>query len=325
MASGFFPEFPVPYYIGLDLGGTFIKGGLLDEKNTVLARHSIPTEGHISPDHVMDRLELLGRDVAQRAGIAWDNIAGLGVGTPGPTTAEGVVMMAPNLAGWKDVPLQSGLAERTGLNVKVVNDANAAAYGEFLAGAGKDGDVRHMILLTLGTGVGGGVIINNELFIGPHGAGAELGHSILTLGGRPCGCGQRGCLEQYASATAIVREAKRRLGDGEESTLPVEMTAKDVFEFAQGGDKLADSIIDEACRYLGAGIVNFIHAFDPQVIVLGGGVANAGEPLLERVRRHIEDQMWHVAPIYSRLVAAELGNDAGFIGSAGLCRGRVMT
>ena len=313
------------FYIGLDLGGTFIKGGILDEQHRVLAQHSIDTQSKGGPDHVMDRLALLAHEVTDRAGLEWQDVAGIGVGTPGPTTAEGVVMMAPNLHGWKDVPLQSGLTQRAQINVRVVNDANAAAYGEFIAGAGKSGEIRHMILLTLGTGVGGGVIINNELFVGPHGAGAELGHSILTLGGRECGCGQRGCLEQYASATAIVREAKRRAAAGEKSSLPAEPSAKDVFDHAQQGDRLAESIIDEACQYLGAGIANFIHAFDPQLVVLGGGVANAGEPLLDRVRRHIQDQMWKVAPIYSRLVGAELGNSAGFIGAAGLCRGKVMS
>jgi glucokinase len=306
------------YYIGLDLGGTAIKGGVIDEQMKVIASRAIPTEADRGADHVIGRLAELARTVAAEAKLKDGDIGGVGVGTPGPVDPKTqLVLLAPNL-GWVNVPLGPDLAKKIGWPVQVVNDANAAGYGEFICGAARD--VSDMVLLTLGTGIGSGIVIDGKLFIDPHGAGAELGHSIVHLHGRPCGCGQRGCLEQYASATAIAREAKRRREAGEKTTLSASPTTKEIFSAAMGGDVLADAVIDEACDYLGAAIVTIIHALDPQMVVLGGGVTAAGDFLLNRVRNKFKSHCWKAAPYYVRIELATLGNDAGFIGAAALAK-----
>jgi glucokinase len=308
----------VSYTIGLDMGGTNIKGGLVHDREGVKAQHSIPTEADEGPGHVMDRLAELARELAERAAVPWERIDGIGVGTPGPIDENGVVLEAPNMPGWKSIPLEEQVAQRTERRVRVVNDANAAAYGEYWAGAARGERVEHMVFLTLGTGLGGGVVTGGRLFLGAHHAGAELGHAIVEVGGRRCACGQRGCIEQYASATAISREAHRRIELGESTDLPDHPTTEQVFDAAAVGDRLAGSVIEEATRYLGAACVTFVRAFDPQMIVLGGGVAAAGDALLERVRQAFHDQTWHVRPERVNIALSELGNAAGFTGAAGM-------
>lgn len=307
------------YYIGLDLGGTAIKGGILDENNAIVTRRSIPTEAEGGADHVIGRLAELARTLVSDAKLKEGDIGGVGVGTPGPVEPKSqVVLLAPNLK-WKNVALGPDLRNQIGWPVQVVNDANAAGYGEFIAGVARDVD--DMVLLTLGTGIGSGIVIGGKLFIGPHGAGAELGHSIIELNGHPCGCGQRGCIEQYASATAIAREAQRRRAAGEKTTMPENPSTKDVFTALAAGDPLATAVVDEACDYLGAAIVNFVHALDPEMVVLGGGVTAAGQALLTRVRAAHKKHHWTASPSYITIELATLGNDAGFIGAANLARG----
>ncbi|MBI1372041.1 MAG: ROK family protein [Phycisphaera sp.] len=312
----------VGHYIGLDLGGTNIKGGLLDEAGTTVAQRSIPTESHGGPGHVMDRLNTLARQLADDATLEWDRVDGIGVGTPGPLGDGDVVLSAPNLPGWKNVPLGAGMTERTKRPVAIVNDADAAAFGEFWTGAGAGESIQHMILLTLGTGIGGGVIINGKLFSGAHRAGAELGHVIVEPQGRPCGCGQVGCIERYASASAVANEAKRRLGAGEASSLTSidEVSCRAVFEAAEAGDAMALSVVEEACDKLGTTCVNLVRIFDPQMIVFGGGMAHAGDALLSRVRATFDRRTWHVREERVTLTLATLFNDAGFIGAAGMAR-----
>jgi glucokinase len=311
----------VRYLIGLDLGGTAIKAGVVDEQWRIIARSSIPTEAHLGPEHVISRLGLIAQQVTQQAGLNWSAIDGVGVGCPGPCTEEGLVLAAPNLPGWTEIPLQKQLVRQMGVTVAVVNDANAAGYGEFIAGTGRiDPQIAHMILLTLGTGVGGGIIIDRKLLVGPHGNAAELGHLIVAINGRPCGCGQRGCLEQYASATGITREARRLIAAGQSSAMPAEPSAKDIFTHAQAGDALALAVVDDMCVHLAAGIITIIHSFDPQLVVLGGGVAAAGDWLLDRVRSHVGQAYWTMSKPFARIEAARLGNDAGFIGAAALAK-----
>ncbi|MEX2672975.1 MAG: ROK family glucokinase [Phycisphaeraceae bacterium] len=305
------------YQIGLDLGGTNIKGGLLNSKAEVLAKRSIATEADQGPAHVMDRMAELSRTLAEEAGVQMTEISAVGVGTPGPTDAEcAVVLGAPNLKGWVNIPLRDELKARLDRPIRVFNDANVAAYGEFWTGAGEEAS--DMILLTLGTGVGGGIIIAGELFAGAHNAGTELGHMIMQINGRPCPCGQLGCLEQYASANAIARDAQRLLDEGRSSQLPANPTSKDVFEAAQQGDAVSVEVLDTFADYLGVACVNLVRIFDPQVIVLGGGVVAAGATLTDRVRKVFDAQTWTIRPEQVVLKLASLGNDAGFIGAAGL-------
>ncbi len=308
------------YYIGLDLGGTAIKGGIVDEQWQVVHHGSIPTEREGGPDHVIGRLSLLAKKMVQEAKLDPKEIGGVGVGTPGPVDPKTqVVLNAPNL-GWSNVSLHGTVQKQLGWPVTVVNDANAACWGEFIAGVGKQAGVRDMVLLTLGTGIGGGIVIDGKLFVGPHGAGAELGHTIVHIGGHPCGCGQRGCVEQYASSTAIAREANRRIEAGQKTAMQKGIKTQQVFEAAAQDDPVACSVVDEACEHLAVGIVNFVHGTDPQLVVLGGGVTAEGDALLGRVQKFFQKHYWKAAPSHMRIVLATLGNKAGFIGAAGLAK-----
>lgn len=309
------------YTIGLDLGGTAIKGGLLDDVANVLAQDKIPTRPEEGPDGVFGRMAELADKLCADAGIEPDEVRAVGVGVPGPMTNEGMLLYAPNLAGWRNIPIQKQFGRQLRWPVRVVNDADAAAYGEYWAGAARDQTIQYSILLTLGTGVGGGIILDGEIYSGPHGAGAELGHMIIQLNGHACGCGQRGCLEQYTSATAIANEAERRLAAGSASSLSGRPTAREVFEAMEAGDKMATDVVDMCCEYLAVACVNMTRIFDPQMILLGGGVTAAGDGLIDRVRK---DYLKHSLTIYqarARIELASLGNDAGFIGAAGMTRG----
>lgn len=307
------------YFVGIDLGGTDIKAGVLDAQAMVRTQTTIPTEAARGPDHVIPRIAELASRVISEAGLTPSDIRAIGVGIPGPIDPErNVVLSAPNLNGWVNIPLHQRLTELLTPPVTVMNDADAAAYGEYWIGAGRSPDVRHLVLLTLGTGVGGGVIVDGHLYGGAHGAGSELGHTIIEPMGLRCGCGQRGCLEQYASATAIAAEAHRRIEAGAPTQMRGKPTAKDVFAAAAAGDAVAADVVNRTCEYLGVASVNFVRAFDPRMIVLGGGVAKAGAVLVEGVRRAFEARTWHVRKEKVVFAAATLGNQAGFIGAAGM-------
>ncbi|MDH3583841.1 MAG: ROK family protein, partial [Phycisphaerae bacterium] len=277
------------------------------------AQGSIPTEGDNGPEHVFGRLAELGEQLLTEAGLDAADVLGVGVGTPGPLSSDQrVVLSAPNLPGWRNIPLQQELQQRAGLPVRVFNDADAATYGEFRACAAEDGNTSHIALLTLGTGIGGGLVLDGRMYRGPHGAGSELGHMIVEPGGRPCGCGQRGCLEQYASATAI----RRRFA--EDRGLTEAPGAEQIFAEAAAGDGAARAAIDQAVGYLATACVNLVRTFDPQRIILGGGVAAAGDALVQPVRDAFATRTWNIRPERVRIEAARLGNNAGFIGAAGL-------
>jgi glucokinase len=310
----------VSYYIGLDLGGTNIKGGLVDPDGNVILEREIPTEAPGGPAHVIDRLGMLTKQMVQEAGLDLKKNLGLGVGTPGPLNDDAsIVLAAPNLHGWKNIPLRDELAKRVGVPVTVVNDANAAAFGEYWSGVGRQHGIKHMVLLTLGTGIGAGVVMQGRIFAGAHGAGTEMGHVIVVPNGKLCGCGQRGCLEQYASATAVGTLAAEKIkAGGKKTNLPANPSARDVLVAMGKGDELAVEVLDEVCTYLGLAVVNFVRIFDPQLMVLGGGMAFLGETLLGRVRKVFEEQTWKVRPERVKIVAATLGNRAGFIGAAGM-------
>ncbi len=248
------------------------------------------------------------------------------MGAPGPLShAEGVIHHAPNLPGWENVPLRDELAAGSGFAVTLENDANAAAYGEYAAGAGRDVD--DMVMLTLGTGVGGGIVLGGQLWRGAFDSAGELGHTIVVPDGRACPCGQRGCLERYASAQAVAQRLCEAVRAGAESTLKVrvlneeELDARDVLAARNAGDALAQRIWDETCYYLAVAAVNLQHLLNPQLIVLAGGLINAGAELLDPVRKHFDEQSWKIAPDAPQIEFAKLGTDAGTIGAAALARG----
>lgn len=309
------------YRIGIDLGGTNIKGGLCDEQGQFRARHSIATQAAAGFEHVVSRMAALVDELLNHAGFSKSDITGIGVGAPGPMShSKGMIYGAPNLPGFVNVPLRDRFAEVTGLPVTLENDANAAAFGEFTAGAGKD--VRNMVMLTLGTGIGGGIVLDGRLLRGFFDNAGEIGHTLVVPGGRLCPCGQRGCLERYASANAVAERLAEAVATGEKSSLQSKVEshtpfdARDVLEAADGGDALAARIWDETCYYLALSVVNIQHVLNPELVVFAGGLINAGPRLTERVSAHFDKLAWKIAPDAPRIALATLGTDAGTIGAA---------
>jgi glucokinase len=304
-------------YVGIDLGGTNIKSGLVTADCRVVGRVSTPTEADQGPSHVLDRMALSVRDLAAKTGITLADIDGVGVGAPGPLDSKaGKVVFAPNLKGWKNIAVRDELQKRLGRPVVLENDANIAAYGEFRCGAGKD--VSDMFLLTLGTGVGGGMILGGRLFRGTTDTGAELGHIIIQAGGRKCGCGNLGCLEAYASATAVVGRTREALAAGEKSSLAArgDFTCEDVFKAADAGDALARRIVDETADCLAVGITSLMHVLNPQRVVLTGGMMAAGDAFLERIRAWVKAHAFERAVMDCDVRWSTLGGDAGILGAA---------
>ena len=309
--------------IGIDLGGTFIKFALLDRDLRPAGALRCPTPSDRGADSVIAAMVGGARELMQREGVPAADVVGVGIGSPGPLDLDaGVVIAMPNIPGFEDIPLRDRVADGLGRPAVLENDANAAALGEFLVGSGRAS--RCMVLLTLGTGLGSGVVTDGRLLHGAHGIGGEVGHMIVEPGGEPCGCGQRGCLERYASATYLAEYARRLIErDGRAGPLADilaekgELNAEDVGAARQGGDALAEEVWDRATRFLAIGCVNLCRIFDPDLIVLGGGLANAGDELLAPLAEHFARLHWKLSAPATRIVLAELGNDAGVIGAAG--------
>ena len=312
------------FYIGLDLGGTNIKAGLVDETPNVLASASVPTPLEGGPDSVISVMSDLAWRVAAEAKLGMEEVSCIGIGSPGPLDFKnGVVLALPNLQGWQNVPLRDRTSAKTGRPVVLENDANAAAFGEFWAGAGRDPSIRHMIMLTLGTGIGSGLIIDGRIVHGGFGLGGEGGHLIVEPNGRLCGCGQHGCLESYASARNTALRAEAALAAGEPSSLRQvgksgsgQISAKDVFDAAKIGDLLARRIVQETAKYLAIGCVSLCRVLDPQMIVFAGGMTLAGDYLFDMVTAEFQKRTWSITKDQVQVVPARLGNDAGFIGAA---------
>lgn len=306
--------------IGIDLGGTDIKSGLVASDGRIVARRSVPTEADRGVDHVLDAII---REIEVLRALAPSDsmgIAAVGVGAPGTLShRRGVVISPPNLPGWRDVPIADRVSSATGLRVVLENDANNAVWGEYVCGAGRG--VRSVVMLTLGTGIGGGIILDGRLHRGVHESAAELGHTIVEIGGRPCACGQRGCLEAYASAANTAARAAELLDAGEASCLSEivargeALTAAAVSD-AAAGDGAASRVWADTCRYLAVACINIWHGFDPDRILLAGGMSGAGRRLLDPVRAGVESMASTMFGEGPEIRLAELGNDAGFVGAA---------
>lgn len=303
------------YCYGVDIGGTTVKMGLFEEDGTILEKWEIVTnisdEGKaILPDIAASVLEK-----TKKHGLDKADILGIGVGVPAPVTADGVVNGSANL-GWKYKEVKRELEELTGITSVIGNDANVAALGEMWKGGGAG--QKNMVMVTLGTGVGGGVIIDGKVITGEHGAGGEIGHICVNYDEPDtCGCGNHGCLEQYASATGIVRLAKMRLEGETKSTAlkKTSVTAKDVFDAVKAGDTVAIEIAEEFGKYLACGLVNLAVIADPAVFVIGGGVSKAGEVLIPFIQKPYKERAFFSnKEIEFKL--ATLGNDAGICGAA---------
>lgn len=305
------------FFVGIDLGGTNIKGGVTDAQGEVKFFKSIETEGEKGRDHVLDRIAMLADMVREGAGLAKDQVAGVGIGSPGPLdTKRGIIYEAPNLPGWENLALAEEVARRCGYKVFIENDANAAALAEAVAGAGKGTDC--MLMLTLGTGIGGGIVIGGRVWHGADDIAAELGHVSIHYDGVLCNCGVKGCVEAYASATAVVRRVREALEAGETSSLSgaSEITCAAVFEAAAAGDALARRIVDETITYLATAIGSLINIFNPDMVVLFGGMTNAGDQLFVPLRQEVARRCFPVGARRCKIVRSELGDHAGVVGAA---------
>ena len=303
------------YCFGVDIGGTTVKMGLFKEDGTVLDKWEIPTRTEDGGSAILPDIAKAIEEKLNAHQIDKKEVCGVGVGVPAPVTDDGVVKQTTKL-GWGYKQVRQELAELTGLLAKIGNDANVAALGEMWKGGGQGN--KNMVMVTLGTGVGGGVIINGKILTGTNGAGGEIGHIVMEPDETErCGCGKTGCLEQYASATGIVRLAKRQLAKFEgETILDAEtVTAKDVFDAVKQGDAAAILIAEEFGTYLGHGLATVSALVDPAIYVIGGGVSKAGEILFDYIKGPYMDKAFF-ANKEVKFALAELGNDAGIYGAA---------
>ena len=315
--------------IGIDLGGTNIKAAIVDQNGQVLIVRSRPTPGDRSVDSVINDIVQLVTALVDQCSIDQSDVRGAGIGTPGPIdVTEGRIVRSVNFPAFQNVPLRDILQEKLNVPVFLDNDGNVAAYGEYWAGTGMNKDeadpIDSLVMLTLGTGVGAGVIINGRIFHGHFDNAGELGHMIVVRNGLPCPCGQRGCLEQYASAAAVAQRVMTAIQEGESCILEKSVVAgesidaKQVSGAARDGDPLCLRMWEDACQYLAIACINIQHTYNPARIVLGGGMSEAGSFLLDRVIQHIQQQRWSMHDDLPEITLAKLGNDAGIIGAAGL-------
>lgn len=314
------------YNIGIDLGGTNIAIGIVDENHNIVLKDKVPTRTERPTSAIMDDMANLCKSLLERLNLTFRDIGYAGIATPGAVDiANGVVRYSPNIK-MENYPIASELKARIPVkDVFVENDANAAALAEAKAGAGKGLD--DVIMITLGTGVGGGVVIGGKLYSGFNYAGAELGHTVIEFGGRQCNCGRKGCFEAYSSATGLINMTKEKMTETKD-TLMWEMVDGDInntsgrtaFDACRKGDKAGKEVVDMYIGYLACGIANMINIFQPEVLCIGGGVCGEGDYLLNPLKELIKQNSYG----YERqernteLKIAELGNDAGIIGAASL-------
>jgi len=311
-----------PFIVGVDIGGTQIRAALSDSEGKIIQRVALPTLAEQGPERVIHRIK---QAIRQVAGQHLGEVQAIGIASAGPLDPwQGVIIKAPNLPGWHHVPLREIIEDEFGLPTYVGNDANLAALAEQRFGAGKG--ARHLIYVTHSTGIGGGIIVDGRLLLGSSGLGAEVGHIVIDIDGPRCGCGNIGCLEAMAAGPAIARKALQAVEAGRETIIRdlvdgdlSRISAKEVGEAAQQGDALGVELIREAGELLGIGLVSLIHLFNPQIIIIGGGVSKAGDLLLEPARaivraRCMAESYWRDTPI----VPAALGDDVGLMGGIAL-------
>ncbi len=313
------------YKLGIDLGGTNIVAGVVDDQYHVVATAKVKTNIPRPAEDILDDMAFAARQAVENAGLQLSDIDSMGVGSPGAIDpVNGVVAYANNL-GFRQVPMAQMLKDRLGVDFYIENDANAAAYGEYIAGAGKG--TKDFIAITLGTGVGGGVIINGKIYSGSNYAGAELGHVVINSDGEICTCGRQGCWEAYASATALIRQTKQamirypgtvmwKLCDGELE----KVSGITAFDAMRAGDDVGRRVVERYIEYVAIGISNTINIFQPDVLCIGGGISKEGDNLIVPVKAYVEGDNYarHLSK-KTEIKAAALGNDAGLIGAAYLC------
>jgi glucokinase len=310
------------FIIGVDLGGTKIAVGLFTSECKLASQHIQLTNAQEGTQAVIESLRQAIFHLVSQANIGLPQIKGIGVAAAGAIDSHnGVVTLSPNLPGWSNIPLRQILNDSLGVPIYLMNDANAAAFGEYLFGAGQNAS--NLIYVTVSTGIGGGIIINGEVYEGVSGAAGEVGHMTIDINGPPCNCGSNGCLEMLASGSALAREARRQIDAGEGQAILeasggdlAQVSAKTVFLAAQRGDRLAEELIRQTGRYLGIGLANLVNIFNPELIIIGGGLSNMGEHLRGPARKVMQERAYQISAGAVRIVPALLGSASGIIGAA---------
>lgn len=309
------------YYVGIDLGGTNIVAGVVDEAYNIIAKASRKTNCPRPAEEIADDMAGVALDAIAEANLTPDQIEWIGIGTPGiANSSTGIIEYSNNL-GFVNTPMVKWITEKTGISAFIENDANAAAYGEYVAGAAKG--AKNAVCITLGTGVGGGIIIDGKIYDGSNFAGAELGHTVMNIDGPQCTCGRKGCFEVYSSATGLIRMTKEAMEQHPESAMHKmaeeqgKVSARTAFDCMRQGDAAAKEVVDFYIRCLAAGITNTINIFQPDVLCIGGGVCNEGDALLLPVKELVAKEVYtRNSEKNAEIVIAKLGNDAGIIGAA---------
>jgi glucokinase len=313
------------YSFGIDLGGTNIAVGVVDtETGKILKKGSVPTNASRHADEIMKDMAALCKSLAQEMGLTIDDFAYAGIAAPGTIDNETGTVIYSNNIKMDMYPIADKLMEYSGIKkVYCENDANAAAYGEAAYGASKG--TKHSVMITLGTGLGGGVIVDGKLVTGINAAGSELGHTVISVGGLACTCGRRGCWEAYSSATGLINMTKRMLEKtNKDETIMHKMVEEDgkvsgrtAFNAMKAGDKVGKEVVDEYLLYLAEGITNMVNIFQPEIVVIGGGVCNEKEHLVEPLKVMVDKAQYYKGDgMHTEIKVAELGNDAGIIGAA---------
>ncbi|MDE5763814.1 MAG: ROK family protein [Ruminococcus sp.] len=313
------------YYVGIDLGGTNIVAGVVDEEYNIIAKASTKTNCPRPEKEIADDMAKMALQAVENANLTIDDIEWIGVGTPGiANSATGIIEFAGNL-GFNNTPMVKYIQETIDKPVFIENDANAAAYGEYIAGSAKG--AKNAVCITLGTGVGAGVVVDGKIYAGSNFAGAEIGHTVIEVDGAQCSCGRKGCFEAYSSATGLIRMTKEAIEEHPDCKMAEwaeeegRVTARTSFDCMRAGDKYAKAVVDKYIKYLAAGITNTINIFQPDILCIGGGVCNEGDPLLLPMKAIVEKEVFtRNSEKNTKIVIASLGNDAGIIGAAFLGR-----
>ena len=309
------------YRVGVDLGGTNIAVGVVDENMKIIGRGKVKTRCPRPAAEIFDDIALAVDMAIKDAGISKDDVVSVGVGTPGSVNkSNGYIEFANNLD-FNQVPAKDMLEERIGKTVYLDNDANCAALGEAVAGVGNG--VQNFVAITLGTGVGSGIIVNGKIVVGVNYCAGEMGHMVIAVDGIPCNCGRKGCWEQYSSATALISQTKEAMKNNPDSLMWQltggidNVSGRTAFDAMRQGDEAAAAVVDRYIYYLSVGIGNVINALQPEIICIGGGVSHEGDYLLKPLLKYIEEQRYSIySAQQTKIVAAQLGNDAGIFGAA---------
>lgn len=309
------------YYIGIDLGGTNIAAGLVNEEGKIILKDSVPTLREREYNEIIKDMAMLSLKLIKDAGIDISEVKSIGIGAPGtPDNKNGILVYANNLK-FRNVPIRAEMQKYINLPVYIDNDANCAALAESVAGAAKG--YENSITITLGTGIGGGIVIGGKVYPGFNGAAGEVGHIVIEPKGKMCTCGRRGCWEAYGAATSLIEQTQEAAKQNPESLINKlvdndlsKINAKTAFDAAKQGDKTGLEVVDQYIKYVAEGLVDLINVFTPEVIVVGGGVSKEGEYLLKPLREYIAKDVYAKDVPQTQIKAATMGNDAGIIGAA---------